>query len=44
MGTSATIKVRIRLFTPHTLDGLPRDPFSYKRDRDRTLCPGGEYR
>ncbi|BBX39749.1 hypothetical protein MSIM_12000 [Mycobacterium simiae] len=32
IGTSATIKVRIRLFTPLTLTGPVGRRFSYKRD------------
>ncbi|BBA87178.1 hypothetical protein MPSD_15570 [Mycobacterium pseudoshottsii JCM 15466] len=40
IGTSATINVNIRLFTPHTLDGLSRCRFSYKHDRaSRFLFP-----
>jgi len=33
IGTNATIKVRIRLFTPLTLDGPRQSSFSYERDR-----------
>ncbi|GAA4542291.1 hypothetical protein GCM10023161_25890 [Mycobacterium paraffinicum] len=44
IGTSATIKVRIRLFTPITLDGARRARFSHKLTRDRPPPPRGEYR
>ncbi|BBX99560.1 hypothetical protein MSEO_00600 [Mycobacterium seoulense] len=44
IGTSATIKVRIRLFTPITLDGAHRPRFSHKPTRDRPLRSRGEYR
>jgi hypothetical protein len=37
MGTSATIKVRIRLFTPLTLTGHRAGSFSYK------LTPDGAF-
>lgn len=40
IGTSATINVKIRLFTPHRLDGPRRSRFSCERDAGcRFLLP-----
>ncbi|CFS33749.1 Uncharacterised protein [Mycobacterium tuberculosis] len=44
IGTSATIKVNIRLFTPHTLDGPGRAGSAASVTADRTFCSRGEYR
>ena len=40
IGASATIKVRIRLFTPLTLDGPREGWFSYERDRSSRVLFG----
>ena len=45
IGTSATINVRIRLFTPLTLDGRRlRARSATSVTADRTFCSAGEYR
>ncbi|GAB3003087.1 hypothetical protein MBOU_10710 [Mycobacterium bourgelatii] len=43
IGTSATIKVKIRLFTPHTLVGAWRATFTASETVECAFCSGGGY-